>query len=589
MVSALTWVLLGIGFYWVALIWLRRQDLLPSFVGTQGPLITLHTKRFRDLIDRVASPKRFWRAWGNVGLGVALVFMAGTFAFFIYGALQTARNPPQASAINQPRNVLAIPGLNDFLPLSVAPEIVLGLAIGIVVHEGGHGVMCRVGDIDIESMGLVFLAILPMGAFVEPDEESRRRTDRGVQSRMFAAGVMNNFVITIVAFALLFGPVVGLITFAGGAPVGAVLPGSAAATAGLAQGDRIVGVDGHEISNASDLEATLSEIEASTVRVDIAGPDGNRTETIERATLVTGIAQGSPFYEPDVLEDGARIRAVNDTEVHTEEGFRQAMAERRVAILQTAANETVTGAVGAVVTVVPGDPLDDAGAPARDAIVVTTIGGDRIVSADDLSRVLEGTEPNTTVDIEAIVDGSKTTYQVRLGQQDHHGYLGVLVAPGVSGLRVNDFGIEPYPAETYLTALGGNGGGGLSFLERIWVALRLPLAGLIGALTFNIPGFTDPITNFYTVAEPFTGVPWVIFGLANALFWTGWINFNLAVFNCIPAFPLDGGHLLRASAEAVISRLPVPRRRAITSAVTTSVGLSMLFAVLVTLFGPQFL
>jgi len=39
---------------------------------------------------------------------------------------------------------------------------------------------------------------------------------------MFAAGVTNNFAITILAFALLFGPVVGAIGVAPGAAVGGV-------------------------------------------------------------------------------------------------------------------------------------------------------------------------------------------------------------------------------------------------------------------------------------------------------------------------------------------------------------------------------
>jgi len=126
--------------------------------------------------------------------------------------------------------------VNDFLPLSVAPEIVTGLALGLVVHEGGHGLMCRVEDIDVESVGLAFLTVVPVGAFVEPDEEDLRLADRGAQLRMYTAGVTNNFAIALVALILLFGPVMGAFAVVDGAPVGGVQQGTPAASAGSSRG-----------------------------------------------------------------------------------------------------------------------------------------------------------------------------------------------------------------------------------------------------------------------------------------------------------------------------------------------------------------
>ncbi|MFC6724756.1 site-2 protease family protein, partial [Halobium palmae] len=174
-------------------LFLDSRGLIPDSVRIQGPLVTVHTKRGRVLLDRLAAPRRFWRAWSNVGVGIALVVMVGTFFLLLWRGLSILQNPPAPTAVNQPRNFLVIPGVNDFLPLSVAPEIVLGLLIGLVVHEGGHGLLCRVERIDIESMGLVLLTLLPIGAFVEPDERSQRSASRGARTRMFAAGVTNNF------------------------------------------------------------------------------------------------------------------------------------------------------------------------------------------------------------------------------------------------------------------------------------------------------------------------------------------------------------------------------------------------------------
>jgi len=587
MVSTLVWVLAGLLAYTLVATALQTWGILPSSVRVSGPITTIHTQRGKRFLDRLATPKRLWRAWANVGVGIALVVMVGSFAAVLLSAV-TIFNQPESTVITQPQDALVIPGVNQFLPLSVAPEIVLGLLVGLVVHEGGHGLLCRVEDIDIESMGLALLAVIPMGAFVEPDEESQATADRGDRTRMFAAGVTNNFAITVLAFALLFGPVVGSIAVAPGVPVGGALNGTPAADAGIDRGDVITGVNGDRVANASEFDAALADADRT---VDVSLQDGNTT-TVRRSVIVTSAVVDGP------LATGTTIEGVNGTTVGTERAFHVALENRTTARLATT-NGTVTLPVGAAATVAADGPFANASdGLAGESVVVTRLAGERTQNRSALSAALAGTEPDETVRVEATVGGEAANYSVRLGENPDtdSGFLGVRIAPGTTGIAVDDFGIRSYPASQYLGLLGGGGSGaggagGGSVLTQFIAVIRLPFAGAVPGSTglVSFAGFVGPVRQYFTVTGPLSALGGGVFGLANVLFWTGWINVNLGLFNCIPSFPLDGGHIFRASTEAVVSRLPIGGRGALTGAVTTAVTLAMLGALAVMLFGPTVL
>ncbi|MFB6088537.1 MAG: site-2 protease family protein, partial [Candidatus Aenigmatarchaeota archaeon] len=167
------------------------------------------TERGRAFLNKVAniSPK-FWKYFGS-----GTVFICfGVMGFGIFLILRTL----YTSLISQ-----GAPGLSLVIPLPIKEPIlgygflgvpfwfwIIPVATVMLIHEGFHGIMMKSNRVKIQSLGWVFLAVIP-GAFVEPDEESLDKSNWKTKLRIFAAGSTGNFVLFIIILGfttLLFAP-----------------------------------------------------------------------------------------------------------------------------------------------------------------------------------------------------------------------------------------------------------------------------------------------------------------------------------------------------------------------------------------------
>jgi membrane-associated protease RseP (regulator of RpoE activity) len=94
---------------------------------------------------------------------------------------------------------------------------------------------------------------------------------------------------------------------------------------------------------------------------------------------------------------------------------------------------------------------------------------------------------------------------------------------------------------------------------------------------FSVP-FSDALSSFYT--SPLGALTPAV---AQSLYWLFFVNFNLAIFNALPIYPMDGGQafesFLRGAGRGRISD-ELARR------VTTGVTLAIFFALFVVIAGP---
>ncbi|AKB61586.1 site-2 protease family protein [Methanosarcina mazei] len=587
--------------YWFLVSILDRRGILEKYnISTFGPLpiLMIRTTKGLKLLDILARPKRYWRIFANIGILMMFAGMAAMFLVIVISdlALYTSflnDSVPEPGKYNSPRNIFLIPGVNEFIPFTWG---VIALIVTLVVHEFSHAILCRVENIRVKSMGILF-ALVPIGGFAEPDDEQlfgkkeevknelpltatieeieaweeREREEKKLKeiqkgeaaspareetgnkpevtatrtqrARILAAGVMANFCVAFIALLLFFGPVLGAIAPLSDAMIVGINESSPAQTAGLQEDMVITQVDDTNITTGMDFLSYLETVEpGDTLRIHASKDDAvsvyelkvpSSSEECLNGVPVGGIVEGSPAEEAGI-ETGMTMIRIDDTQMRS------------------------------------------------------------IASFVDF---MEGTEPNQTIEVELLpstnytgdlTENGTAVFNVHLAPHPTGGDIGFLgVSYGGEGvLECPALGMSIWmpQAKFYLEALKQIP----SLLSEPvgWIILfGLPIYGFAGE---GFRGFSGTIAQFYHPvgwAEPL-GVG--IFWIANSLLWIGWLNFYVGLFNCLPAVPLDGGHVFRDYTYSLMYKFTknesVSER--LSNSITASFSMLILLSFLFMIFGP---
>ncbi len=520
-------------FYWFTVMVLDRRGTLAKYnITSYGPILMIRTTKGQEFLDRLAVHKRFWRTFADIGLPTMLIGMLIMFLLIVFidysliTSFQT-QTVPQPTKLNEPRNFFLIPGLNEYIPLYWGA---IALMVTLVVHEFSHAILCKVEGIKVKSMGIL-LALVPIGGFAEPDDEQLmgKKIERTVlekdlpaeeykpegppkmlatrtqRIRVLTAGVMANFVTAIIAFMLFF-TLLGSISTVGDVMVTSVVNGSPAELAGVKQNMILTRINDIKINNASDFLSYANTL----------APGSN-----VKLTLV---------------EKGVQ------KEIH---------------LAATGKNLTSAGVM--VSNVIEGSAAEAAGI--KEGMIIVRIDDTQINEFNDFINFMNSTREGQKIDISILSNNSLNASPVVFKAIElrknpssinaNKGFLGVSSSPQSAVSYSIGIGIGQFEAKAYL-----------SMLKRIpslmtgitgWVIIfGLPIYGFAGE---RFPGFSGMLINFYEPTGWIAVFGIVVFWALNTLLWVGWMNFYAGLFNCLPAVPLDGGHVFRDVMTSFLTKI----------------------------------
>jgi len=299
---------------WAILLYIAKKWGAKYGFEPSGPLLMWKTEKGRKLIDRI-SRRRGWKAYGNLSIVICAVAMILTTFLIILNVIISFQISPQNAP--SPRLMLGIPGINPIIPIGYG---IIALAIAIVIHEFSHGILARFEKIKVKTLGLIFL-IVPLGAFVEPDEEHLNKVKRAKRARVFAAGPTSNIVLAILCIIILsfvFSPLITPRTD------GVVVTQDAF---GIPRWSVIDGMDNVDIHSLKEMKEMLAKIDAGKFyNVTLFG-NNSKNYMIMNGLYVANVIDNSPAHGE--IEKGCIIYKIDNEYVANTTKFLDIMDSKK--------------------------------------------------------------------------------------------------------------------------------------------------------------------------------------------------------------------------------------------------------------------
>ena len=235
-----------------------------------GIALMLRTKYGQRTLEKVARPRTFWRAYGEVSLWLCLLLMLLVILLLLLSFVASILNPPTADPPSA-AELVAIPGLNPVIPLGWG---IIAFVVALVIHEFGHGLQARAHGMRVRSFGLLTLGLLPLGAFAEPEGEELMKAPNRERMRLFAAGPATNIFACFFCFLIIAALAGQFVAAQPGLHASAIVEDSGADEGGLVAYDVITMLNGTSLADLNDFNEAMEgysagdQIDLTVIRQD---------------------------------------------------------------------------------------------------------------------------------------------------------------------------------------------------------------------------------------------------------------------------------------------------------------------------------
>ncbi len=508
---------------WVmAIMYLAPRISRSKHFGLLGPALMVKSTKNRNIIDRIA--KKFPGVlFGK--LSVVLVIISSIFAvvLLIYGSILSINiKPSNAPSLSL---LIGLPGINPAIPISYGLVTIIA---AVAIHEIFHGVVARRQGIKLSSVGALFF-IIPLGAFVEPDEKEIMSADPVVRRRIIAAGPGVNIVIAIISLIIVTFLLFPAVTPAHqGLYVESTTGGSAAASL-IPTGSELISYGNSSVSYSGNALVNLT--------VDsVLTPGQNYTAEISKGGTISRIPIPAGIVVASVIE---------------------------------------------------GLPAYNASIPVGS--IILSVGNEVAYNDTVLSSYLDSVTPGNTVNMSVEIYNTTTrtnsikTYSVNTtslyyyySKYDPSANSPSYAGKSFIGITLSYFGIGGLALSGMQDILSGK-----QVFTIPWTGI-LEFISLPFAYLYPVP---SSLASLFTV--PFS--PFVFWGIVNVFYWLFWWDLLLAITNALPLFVFDGGQFFRDTLYIAgkKERLKFLRNDANVGKITTFVGFLVLFLFLWEIIVPR--
>jgi len=292
-------------------IWVWRSPQAAKYgLAKYGPCVMIKTKYGTGLMDRLSKYKRLWKFFGAFSLVVSVGLMIFIILIIAVGVMNLS-NSLSSPGIGL-EYALAIPGLNPLLPLWYG---ILGLIVAMVVHELAHGIQTRANSMRVDSTGVLY-GVVPLGAFVEPNEEDIKKSTRREKLDLYSAGISMNFITAAATFFIFAMLMLGNVSSSYGdtTAVYQITKDSPAYDAGIPAGALIELVGGEEYFYLDGFELHPYWNPGDKVSVIYLTEDGQHSVDIRWGLFIERISPNSPA--DGKLKEKTFIRSINGVNIY---------------------------------------------------------------------------------------------------------------------------------------------------------------------------------------------------------------------------------------------------------------------------------